>query len=211
MFTGEPTASRDVVALRSMNTPLPLFEPKHFVEAFVAASYKNSALRESPCIDLWCANQVQTPFMTYQQVGSLMYWMVFQAMRDDRPHTQRKVTLGVSSSPTITAPSMSPLQRAAASNWPVQYCGFGERATLLQRALHRAKEIAPTAQIVVTVREENRDRMGACPLVHSPGAAFRFGYPNSVLVDDGGCAAVDRGRFDIARSDYSAGAALCGR
>lgn len=60
MFTGEPTASRDVVALRSMNTPLPLFEPKHFVEAFVAASYKNSALRESPCIDLWCANQVQT-------------------------------------------------------------------------------------------------------------------------------------------------------
>src|SRR5277367_5943771 len=43
-------------------------------------------------------------------------------------------------------------------NSPAQYCGFGEPTTLLQRALHRAKQIAPTAQIVVTVREENRER-----------------------------------------------------
>src|SRR5208283_3772870 len=49
-------------------------------------------------------------------------------------------------------PSMA--GRAKAS--PVQYCGFGEPTTLLQRALHRAKQIAPTAQIMVTVREENR-------------------------------------------------------
>jgi mannose-1-phosphate guanylyltransferase len=39
---------------------------------------------------------------------------------------------------------------------PVQYCGFGEPTTLLQKALHRARHIAPTAQIAVTVREENR-------------------------------------------------------
>jgi mannose-1-phosphate guanylyltransferase len=41
---------------------------------------------------------------------------------------------------------------------PVQYCGFGEPTTLLQRALHRARRIAPSAQIAVTVREENRGR-----------------------------------------------------
>lgn len=41
---------------------------------------------------------------------------------------------------------------------PVQYCGFGEPTTLLQRALHRAKQIAPIGQILVTVREENRKR-----------------------------------------------------
>ena len=41
---------------------------------------------------------------------------------------------------------------------PVQYCGFGERTTLLQKALHRARHIAPSAQIAVTVREENRRR-----------------------------------------------------
>lgn len=40
---------------------------------------------------------------------------------------------------------------------PVQYCGFGEPTTLLQRALHRAKRIAPIGQILVTVREENRE------------------------------------------------------
>lgn len=47
---------------------------------------------------------------------------------------------------------------AGTAKWPVQYCGFGEPTTLLQRALHRAKQIAPTGQIVVTVREENRER-----------------------------------------------------
>jgi len=46
----------------------------------------------------------------------------------------------------------------AASKWPVQYCGFGGRTTLLQRALHRAQKLAPIGQIVVTVREENRAR-----------------------------------------------------
>jgi hypothetical protein len=40
----------------------------------------------------------------------------------------------------------------AAKTSPVQYCGFGEPTTLLQRAVHRAK------QIVVTVSEENRER-----------------------------------------------------
>jgi mannose-1-phosphate guanylyltransferase len=41
---------------------------------------------------------------------------------------------------------------------PVQFCDFGEPTTLLQRALHRAQQIAPAAQIAVTVREENRER-----------------------------------------------------
>jgi hypothetical protein len=53
-------------------------------------------------------------------------------------------------------PEYVPSIAGAAKNLPVQYCGFGEPATLLQRALHRAKQIVPTAQIVVTVREENR-------------------------------------------------------
>jgi mannose-1-phosphate guanylyltransferase len=37
---------------------------------------------------------------------------------------------------------------------------LGEPTTLLQRALHRARQIAPVAQIVVTVREENRESWG---------------------------------------------------
>jgi len=54
-------------------------------------------------------------------------------------------------------PEYVPTSLGAAIKWPVQYCGFGEPATLLQKALHRAKQIAPTAQIVVTVREANRE------------------------------------------------------
>ncbi|HTV98370.1 MAG TPA: hypothetical protein VME42_20435 [Steroidobacteraceae bacterium] len=54
-------------------------------------------------------------------------------------------------------PEYVPLVRGAAKTSPVQYCGFGEPTTLLQRALHRAKQIAPAAQILVTVREENRE------------------------------------------------------
>jgi mannose-1-phosphate guanylyltransferase len=51
-----------------------------------------------------------------------------------------------------------PWMAGAAKTSPVQYCGFGEPTTLLQRAVHRAKQIAPATQIVVTVREENRER-----------------------------------------------------
>jgi mannose-1-phosphate guanylyltransferase len=54
-------------------------------------------------------------------------------------------------------PEYVPTSSGAAIKWPVQYCGFGEPATLLQKALRRAKQIAPTAQIVVTVREANRE------------------------------------------------------
>jgi len=49
-----------------------------------------------------------------------------------------------------------PSMAGSAKRSPVQDYSFGAPATLLQRALHRAKQIAPTAQIVVTVREENR-------------------------------------------------------
>jgi hypothetical protein len=54
-------------------------------------------------------------------------------------------------------PEYVPWIAGSARKRPVQYCGFGEPTTLLQRALHRAKQIAPTAQILVTVREENRE------------------------------------------------------
>jgi hypothetical protein len=54
-------------------------------------------------------------------------------------------------------PEYVPCIAGTAKALPVQYCGFGEPTTLLQKALHRAKRIAPTAQIVVTVREENRE------------------------------------------------------
>jgi mannose-1-phosphate guanylyltransferase len=55
-------------------------------------------------------------------------------------------------------PEYVPCMMGSATTAPVQYCGFGEPTTLLQRALHRAKQIAPATQIVATVREENRDR-----------------------------------------------------
>ncbi len=53
-------------------------------------------------------------------------------------------------------PEYVPSIAGSAKESPVQYCGFGEPTTLMQRALHRAKQIAPTAQTMVTVREENR-------------------------------------------------------
>jgi hypothetical protein len=55
-------------------------------------------------------------------------------------------------------PEYVPWMAGDAKTSPAQYCGFGEPTTLLQRALHRAKQIAPATQIVVSVREENRER-----------------------------------------------------
>jgi hypothetical protein len=55
-------------------------------------------------------------------------------------------------------PAYVPSMAGTTKTAPIQYCGFGEPTTLLQKALHRAKQIVPTAQIVVTVREENRER-----------------------------------------------------
>src|SRR5277367_3985233 len=54
-------------------------------------------------------------------------------------------------------PEYVPTIAGTAKKSPVQFCGFGEPTTLLQRALHRAKQIAPPAQILVTVREEDRE------------------------------------------------------
>jgi mannose-1-phosphate guanylyltransferase len=55
---------------------------------------------------------------------------------------------------------------AAAPDWmvsegtehsaPVQYCGLGEPTTMLQKALHRARRIAPTTRILVTAAEAHR-------------------------------------------------------
>ena len=55
-------------------------------------------------------------------------------------------------------PEYSSLVADAAKTSPVQYCGLGEPTTLLHRAMQRARQIAPSSQIVVTVREENRQR-----------------------------------------------------
>jgi len=55
-------------------------------------------------------------------------------------------------------PEYVPAVAGTAAPAPVQYCGFGEPTTLLQRALHRAKQIAPIGQILVTVREQDRQR-----------------------------------------------------
>jgi mannose-1-phosphate guanylyltransferase len=55
-------------------------------------------------------------------------------------------------------PEYLPSSVRHAKKSPVQYCGFGEPTTLLQRALHRAKQIASAAHIAVTVREEDRER-----------------------------------------------------
>jgi hypothetical protein len=40
---------------------------------------------------------------------------------------------------------------------PVQYCRLGPGATLLQRALHRASQIVPSSQVLVSAFEEYRD------------------------------------------------------
>jgi mannose-1-phosphate guanylyltransferase len=53
-------------------------------------------------------------------------------------------------------PEYVPAITGVAKTSPVQYCGFGEPTTLLQKALHRAMKMAPASQIAVTVREENR-------------------------------------------------------
>jgi mannose-1-phosphate guanylyltransferase len=53
-------------------------------------------------------------------------------------------------------PEYVPSAAEEARRSPVQYCGFGEPTTLLQKTLYRARHIAPTAQIAVTIREEDR-------------------------------------------------------
>jgi mannose-1-phosphate guanylyltransferase len=40
----------------------------------------------------------------------------------------------------------------------VQYCGFGEPTTLLQKALHRARRIAPVTQILAIAQNEYREQ-----------------------------------------------------
>jgi len=40
---------------------------------------------------------------------------------------------------------------------PAQYCRFGEGATLLQRALHRATSLAPNSQVLISAFEEYRN------------------------------------------------------
>jgi hypothetical protein len=55
-------------------------------------------------------------------------------------------------------PEFVPLTTGNVKMSPVQYCGFGDPTTLLQKALHRAMRIARPSQIAVTVREDNRAR-----------------------------------------------------
>jgi mannose-1-phosphate guanylyltransferase len=55
-------------------------------------------------------------------------------------------------------PEFVPSATGVAKMSPVQYCGFGDPTTLLQKALHRATRVAHPAQIAVTVREDDRER-----------------------------------------------------
>jgi mannose-1-phosphate guanylyltransferase len=55
-------------------------------------------------------------------------------------------------------PEFVPSATGVAKMSPVQYCGFGDPTTLLQKALHRAMRIAHPARIAVTVREDDRER-----------------------------------------------------
>ena len=55
---------------------------------------------------------------------------------------------------------------------PVQYCGLGEPITLLHKALQRARHIAHSSQIVVTVSEENRQRWEPALWFISPERRF---------------------------------------
>jgi mannose-1-phosphate guanylyltransferase len=55
-------------------------------------------------------------------------------------------------------PEFVPSATGVAKMSPVQYCGFGDPTTLLQKALHRAMRITHPTQIAVTVREDDRER-----------------------------------------------------
>jgi mannose-1-phosphate guanylyltransferase len=55
--------------------------------------------------------------------------------------------------PEWLVPGGSHAQRA-----PVQYCGFGEPTTMLQKALHRAGRISHATRVVLTVAEAHRSR-----------------------------------------------------
>jgi len=55
-------------------------------------------------------------------------------------------------------PEFVPLTTGDVKMSPVQYCGFGDPVTLLQKTMHRALRIAHPSQIAVTVREDNRTR-----------------------------------------------------
>jgi hypothetical protein len=55
-------------------------------------------------------------------------------------------------------PEFVPLTTGDVKMSPVQYCGFGDPATFLQKTMHRALRIAHPSQIAVTVREDNRTR-----------------------------------------------------
>jgi mannose-1-phosphate guanylyltransferase len=48
------------------------------------------------------------------------------------------------------------LQGTSVQSAPVQYCGFGEPTTMLQKALHRAVRISDAARVMVTAAEAHR-------------------------------------------------------
>lgn len=54
-------------------------------------------------------------------------------------------------------PEWVPAASRSNESTSVQYCGLGEPATLLQRALHRAARIAPTTQVMVTAIDGHRE------------------------------------------------------
>jgi len=74
-------------------------------------------------------------------------------MTDAHPQTRSRWCIVVADA---AAPDWMVSGGTDAQSAPVQYCGLGERTTMLQKALHRARRIAPAARILVTASEAHR-------------------------------------------------------
>lgn len=74
-------------------------------------------------------------------------------MTDPRLQTRWCIVVADAAAPDWAVSEDTDAQVAPA---PVQYCGFGEPTTMLQKALHRARRIAHASRILVTAAEEHR-------------------------------------------------------
>jgi mannose-1-phosphate guanylyltransferase len=68
-----------------------------------------------------------------------------------RSHVRWCIVVADAASPTWRLP-----EKTRANYGPVQYCGFGEPTTMLQKALHRAVRVSRAARVLVTTAEIHR-------------------------------------------------------
>src|ERR1700719_1629967 len=74
-------------------------------------------------------------------------------MTDPRPQTRWCIVVADAAAPDRVVSEHTDAQLASA---PVQYCGFGEPTTMLQKALHRARRITHATRILVLAAEVHR-------------------------------------------------------